>query len=311
MFRQSCIAAFVAIAALGSIALVIVVNGCGKHAPAGEDPAVAKERQTTEAKHLGVPVEITNSVGMKLIYCPSGSFMMGSPAGEGGCETCEAQVSVTISKGFYLGKYSVAQAEFKAVMGTTPWAGKPGVKEGDDYPATYVDWNDAAEFCRKLTTRESQAVRLPQGYVYALPTEAQREYACRAGTTTRYSYGDNNGDLGDYAWWGGIVGDAPGIPGAGNAKTEQYAHRVGQKKPNGWGLYDMHGNVWEWCRDAYAKKLPGGTDPRVESGSDRVARGGCWALGAMFSRSASRAKYSPEYSSSGEGFRVSLVPADL
>ena len=102
---------------------------------------------------------------------------------------------------------------------------------------------------------------------YALPTEAQREYACRAGTTTAYSFGDDAGNLGDYAWWGGAIGD-------GNAGAERYPHRVGQKKPNPWGLYDMHGNVWEWCRDAYAKKLPGGTDPLVETGSDRVFRAG-------------------------------------
>ena len=159
------------------------------------------------------------------------------------------QVSVTISKGFYLGNNSVTQGEFKSVIGTSPWAGKVYVNEGDDYPATYVDWNEAAEFCRKLTARESQGSRLPQGYVYALPTEAQREYACRAGTTTAYSFGDEPSDLGEYAWWGGLDGD-------GNCTTEKYAHDVGQKKPNPWGFYDMHGNVYEWCRDWYALELP-------------------------------------------------------
>ncbi len=160
---------------------------------------------------------------MKLIYCASGSFRMGSPAGEKGRTVDrEDQVSVTISKGFYLGKYSVTQAEYKALMGTTPWAGKVFVKKGDDYPANYVDWNDATEFCRKLTARESQAGRLPQGYVYALPTQAQWEYACRAGTTTAYSFGDDVGNLRDYAWWGGVFDD--------KAKMERYAHRVGQKR---------------------------------------------------------------------------------
>ena len=129
-----------------------------------------------------------NSLGSILIYCPSGSFTMGSPAGEkgdwngiwdalqkNGHSKYEDQVHVTISMGFYLGKFSVTQAEFKAVTGATPWAGM--ADQGDDYPATYVQWNDATEFCRKLNTRERQAGRLPQGFHYALPSEAQREYA--------------------------------------------------------------------------------------------------------------------------------------
>jgi formylglycine-generating enzyme required for sulfatase activity len=283
MFRQTSTAALVALAALGSFT-----------------PATAQELKAASGEK-----QITNSIGMKLIYCPSGSFMMGSPAGEKDrFAKNEAQVSVTISKGFYLGKYSVTQAEFKAVMGTTPWAGRRYVKEGDDYPATYVDWNDAAEFCRKLTARESQAGRLPQGYVYALPTEAQREYACRAGTTTAYSFGDDAGNLGDYAWWGGISGD-------GNAKTEQYAHRVGQKKPNPWGLYDMHGNVWEWCRDACGRKLPGGTDPLGETGGlIHVFRGGSWGDEARDCRSARRDGSATEYRDYILGFRASLVPAN-
>jgi formylglycine-generating enzyme required for sulfatase activity len=281
MFRQTYAVALLTLAAFGILA-----------------PATAEEPKAT-----GGTKQITNSIGMKLIYCPSGSFRMGSPAGEKDRFNNEDQVLVTISKGFYLGKYSVTQAEFKAVMGKTPWAGKPYVKEGYDYPASYVDWNDATEFCRKLTARESQAGRLPQGYVYALPTEAQREYACRAGTSTAYSFGDDAGNLGDYAWWGGIVGD-------GNAKTEQYAHRVGQKKPNPWGLYDMHGNVWEWCRDAYAAKLPGGTDPLVETGSGRVLRGGSWINPAGDCRSANRYNNEPGNRNHDLGFRASLVPAD-
>jgi len=280
MFRQTCTAALVALTALGSFTL----------ATAQEPKAAGGEKQ------------IANSIGMKLIYCPPGSFRMGIPE-KTKTSFATIQVSVTISKGFYLGKYSVTQAEFKAVMGTTPWAGKSNVKEGDDYPATYVDWNDAAEFCRKLTARESQAGRLPQGYVYALPTEAQREYACRAGTTTAYSFGDDAGNLGDYAWWGGIYGD-------GNAKTEQYAHRVGQKKPNPWGLYDMHGNVWEWCRDAYAGELPGGTDPLVETGSARVSRGGGWYGGAGECRSMCRQPIVTGHRTNYLGLRASLVPAD-
>lgn len=280
MFRQTCTAAL----------LVLAIHEGFTLATAHEPKAASGEKQ------------ITNSIGMKLIYCPSGSFTMGSPAGEKDHMANEAQVPVTINKGFYLGKYGVTQAEFTAVMGATPWAGKRYVKEGDDCPATYVDWNDATEFCRKLTAMESQAGRLPQGYVYALPTEAQWEYACRAGTTTAFSFGDDAGYLGDYAWWGGLSD--------GNAKTEQYAHRVGQKKPNPWGLYDMHGNASVWCRDAYAERLPGGTDPLVETGATRVIRGGTWASVVGHCRSALRTQYAPAGRMGILGFRAALVPAD-
>ena len=125
----------------------------------------------TFAVNLSMRHPITNSLGMTLLYCPPGTFTMGSPADEKGRSEDENEVSVTISKGFYLGKTAVTQAEFKSVMGSTPWSREDYIKEGDDYPATYVSWNDAAEFCRKLTARESQAGALPQGYVYALPTE--------------------------------------------------------------------------------------------------------------------------------------------
>ena len=306
MFRQVSTVALVVLAVFGSPAM----PGCSNQPGVPQSNATTQKvgtggKTTAEVpKEAGGKKQITNSLDMTFIYCPSGSFTMGSPADEKDKDHFddEAQVSVTISKGFYLGKYSVTQAEFKAVVGTTPWAGKNFAMEGDDYPAT-VDWNDAAEFCRKLTARESQAGRLPRGYVYALPTEAQREYACRAGTTTAYSFGNDASDLGDYAWWGGIVGH-------GNCQTERYAHRVGQKKPNPWGFYDMHGNVWEWCRDYYATNLPGGTDPLVEHGSGRVFRGGGWDCPARGCRSAGRDRRMPGYRYGNLGFRASLVPAD-
>ena len=241
-----------------------------------------------------------NRIGLTLIYCPSGSFSMGSPASEKYRQGyVEDQVSATISQGFYLGKYSVTQAEYKAVMGTTPWAASSDSTKGDDCPATNVSWYDAAEFCRRLTEREAQAGRLAQGYEFALPTEAQREYACRAGTTTAYSFGDDAGKLGEYAWCGSSNGNQP----------LYYAHPVGRKKPNPWGLYDMQGNVWEWCLDAYDLKLPGGIDPFVGTGEDRVFRGAIWGEPAMYYRSARRQGYRPSWFGSRLGFRVALVPS--
>jgi formylglycine-generating enzyme required for sulfatase activity len=235
-----------------------------------------------------------NGLGMKLVWCPPGKFTMGSPQSEKGYGErhydYENQVSVTLTGGFWLGKYEITQGEWKRMMGTTPWKGQDSVKEGTDYPATYVSWHDANEFCGKLTQLERSAGRLPEGWQYALPTEAQWEYACRAGTTTRFSFGNDESAFGSYAWWGGFSGD-------GNAKNEQYAHQIGTKKANPWGLHDMHGNVWEWCRDAPVFKLPGGIDPAVKfQGLDfyfsgrswRVIKGGGWWHDAVYCRSAER-----------------------
>ncbi len=149
------------------------------------------------------PKEHTNSVGMKFVMIPG--------------------------KGYYMGKYTVTQKEWEAVMGATPWKGKIYAKEGDDYPATYISWNDCQELIRMLNSKEGRNI-------YRLPTEEEWEYVCLAGSTTKYCFGDDAGQLGDYAWY---AENAFGI-------GDKYAHEVGQKKPNKWGLFDMHGNVWEW-----------------------------------------------------------------
>jgi formylglycine-generating enzyme required for sulfatase activity len=146
------------------------------------------------------------------------------------------------------------------------------------------------------------AGRLTTGEKYTLPTEAQWEYACRVGsnTSTRFSFGNDDSALSDYAWWGGILGDA-------NVKNEQYAHKVGTRKPNGWGLHDMHGNVWEWCLDVYRDKLPGGTDPVVSSGgSIRPFRGGGWNGYAARCRSADRRRNAGSHQFNYLGFRAAL-----
>ncbi len=238
-----------------------------------------------------------NSIGMEMIEIPAGEFMMGSPAGEKGRIPNEEQAAVTLTKPFWLGKTEVTQGQWKQVMGTEPWKGKDYVQADKDCPATYVDWNDATAFCQLLTDTDQKNGKLPAGESYRLPTEAEWEYACRAGTTTEFSFGDNESTLGQYAWFDGNTFNA----------GEQYAHAVGLKKPNPWGLYDMHGNVWEWCSDWYGNALPGGTDPvGPERGSHRVNRGGNWGNDPDYCRSADRNNnlLDPSYRRNNLGFRV-------
>ena len=236
---------------------------------------------------------VVNSIGMELIEIPAGKFTMGSPAGEKNRQPNEEQVDVTLTKQFALGKTEVTQGQWIQVMGTEPWKGEEYVQVDKDCPATFVSFFDAVEFCDKLTDLERKAGRLKDSEEYRLPTEAEWEYACRAGTTTAYSFGDDAKELGEYAWF------------SGNTANEQYAHKVGLKKPNPWGLYDMHGNVWEWCLDWYGDKLPGGADPvGPEGGSGRVDRGGCWWFYPVIWRSAYRGLNVPSNRGISLGFRV-------
>ena len=233
---------------------------------------------------------------MELIEIPAGKFTMGSPAGEKGREADKEQVTVTLTKPFLLGKTEVTQGQFKNVMGTAPWKLSQLVRADKDCTATYVDWNDATAFCQKLTFLERKAGKLKAGESYRLPTEAEWEYACRAGTTTAYSFGNDEEQLGEYAWFKGNAYD-PG---------EEYAHAVGLKKPNPWGLFDMHGNVLEWCSDYYGNALPGGTDPvGARRGSIRVDRGGSWGSLPGDCRSAPRNNlFDPSRRFYNLGFRV-------
>ena len=227
---------------------------------------------------------ITNSIRMELIEIPAGKFTMG--------EYGDA-VGVTLTKPFALGKTEVTQGQWRQVMGTEPWEGGEDVQADKDCPATYVSWDDAREFCDKLTELERKAGKLKVGVAYHLPTEAQWEYACRAGTTTAFSFGEDESKLGEYAWF------------SGNTVGKKYAHKVGLKKPNPWGLHDMHGNVWEWCSDCFAVALPGGTDPvGPRGGSDRVLRGGGWGGAPVFCQSADRSDFIPSDRYTSLGFRV-------
>ncbi len=191
--------------------------------------------RTTPAAGAAMPgkeagqVRIDNGLKMKLVWCPSGDFKMGSPASENGRGMGEDQVAVTLTTGYWLGKYEVTQGEWKALMGTEPWKGQEFAKEGNDFPATFVNWEDAVKFCARLSDQERQARRLPESWEYSLPTEAQWERACRAGTETPFCFGDDGSKLVDYAWFHDTTWKDR-VP---------HAHRVGQKNPNLWFLYDM------------------------------------------------------------------------
>jgi sulfatase modifying factor 1 len=235
-----------------------------------------------------------NSMGQTFPHIPAGTFLMGSPVPESGRFLDETQHQVTLTKSFFMGTTVVTQGQWKKVMGTEPWKGKDYVQEGDNCPATYVSWDDAVAFCKKLSAMENKT--------YRLPTEAEWEYACRGGTTTAYSFGDDEKKLGLYAWFMGNTYDG----------GESFAHEVAVKLPNPFGLYDMHGNVWEWCSDWYgAYPSTPLTDPQgPNSGSSRVLRGGSWRSVPKNVRCASRGDGTPESRFSSYGFRVVLESSE-
>jgi WD40 repeat protein len=257
------------------------------------DAARAGQYQQAWADHLGTPVETANSIGMKLRLIPAGEFMMGSPETESGRFDDETQHRVSITKPFYMGVTEVTQEQYQKVMGTNPSKFKR-----PQNPVETVSWTEAVEFCRKLRAMPAEKTK---GYEYRLPTEAEWEYACRSGTTTAYGFGDDASRLGDYGWF-------DGNPGSKIAVIQRLAiHPVGEKKPNAWGLYDMHGNVIEWCQDRYGAYPSGSvTDPTgARSGSLRVYRGGSWFSFTRHCRSAYRGRITPKkYRAFNLGFRV-------
>ena len=260
-----------------------------------EEEAAAKKKAEEElagGKRLckSLPGTYTNSIGMEFVLVPPGVFLMGSPGSDedvGGAE--QPQHLVTISQPLYLGRYPVTQAQWQAVMGKNPSA-----FQGENRPVERVTWEDAQAFIRKLNAQE--------GHVrYRLPTEAEWEYACRAGSRKRYRFGDDAGLWGRllerYAWY--------------EENSGWETHPVGQKQANAWGLYDMHGNVWEWVQDWYGEyPAVAVLDPEgPSSGTYRVLRGGGWLSNARNCRAAFRVNGSPDYRYREVGFRLALGSA--
>lgn len=243
------------------------------------------------------------SADIDFVVIQPGHFAMGSPTSDREARDFEKpQHDVMISRSFAIGRFEITQRQWEAVMGENPYQqarsnpfyGLPGMKERithPDHPAT-VSWNDAQAFIAVLNAREPEAN-------YRLPTEAEWEYVARAGTDTRYSFGDNDGDLPEYAWYGGDFATGG-------------THPVGTKKPNPWGLHDIHGNVWEWVADWYSGNYYA-SSPRVDPqgpdhGIKRVVRGGSWHATADSWRTAFRRDYAPAYRGISIGFRLARDP---
>jgi formylglycine-generating enzyme required for sulfatase activity len=223
------------------------------------------------------PKTLRNSLGMEFVLIPAGTFQMGSSKGD---DDERPVHTVTLSRPFYLGTTEVTQGQWAAVMGSNPSQYK-----GRDHPVEQVSWEEVQRFIKQLNAKEGSSL-------YRLPTEAEWEYAARAGTRSAWSFGDEERSLGTYAWYGDNAGNR--------------THPVGQKRPNGWGLYDMHGNVREWVQDWYGPYPSGAvTDPQgPRSGSNRVIRDGSWDNSASYCRSALRSSYAPDISSVDLGFRL-------
>jgi len=291
-------------AALGLLVFIVALALSGVNREREDREArVDQEKKKADKAIKKVPspapllaLDLGGGVKMELVLIRAGKFMMGSPETEKDRSNDETQHEVTISRAFYMGKFVVTQEQYEAVTGNNP-----SQFRGAKNPVETVSWEDAQEFCQKLSTKLPLTIPSPGGaegkWMVQLPTEAQWEYACRAGTSTRFYSGDADSDLDAVGWYYGNSGGS--------------TSPVGGKKPNAWGLYDMHGNVWQWCADLYGEYPMGSaTDPEgAATGTQRVLRGGSLNVSAMNCRAANRYRYNPDRRNIHNGFRVVVVPS--
>jgi sulfatase modifying factor 1 len=289
------------------------LTGAGVAAAAVSGPwrSVVRGRPPQAAFFRGARAGAPGGIlGLRLSWCPPGDFRMGSPSSESERRADEAQVDVTLTRGFWMGTFEVTQGEWRRVVGDFPdRLPSPAFGEGDDFPMYWVSFEQAALFCRELTTSARRSGALPSTWVVTLPTEAQWEYACRAGTTTASAFGPS------------LTTRAANFDPEAETRAQRLsggARRVGSYTANAWGLHDMHGNVWEWCRDYYHASLPGGRDPDLsgqtgvqnrDGSYSRVRRGGAWIEPEWACRSACRLRYEPHRTSDHIGFRVAVEEA--
>ncbi len=265
-------------------------------------PIGAAQRGTNFSFDAGKnPGDEVWSGGIKLRWCPPGTFTMGSPPDEPERRPGEDQVEVTLTKGFWMGKYEVTQGLWKRVMGSLP--GLMDAGEGDNFPIYNCNFFQVEEFLQKLNEQWRATEKFPADWEFRLPTEAQWEYACRAGTTTATPYGDSLSST-----QANFLGDKP-YNGAPVGPALDFTCEVGRYAPNAWGLYDVCGNVFEWCRDWSHPRLPGGADPDLHDKPmrSRIRRGGCFADSGWPCRSAFRLQFEPERGHAHIGFRIVAV----
>jgi formylglycine-generating enzyme required for sulfatase activity len=284
-------------------ALLALVFGTTIHrlAAQGRPPSLTGGR-------AGDEIEID---GIRLCWCPPGRFLMGSPRNELERRPGEDQVEVTLTRGFWMAKHETSQGIWRGVIGRLPGEPTSELPNDDRLPVGNVNFAETEAFCRRITERARAVAALPSDWEFRLPTEAQWEYACRAGTGGATAFG---------ASLSSMQANFKGRPYNGGQRGPSLGHAapVGSYPPNAWGLHDMHGNTFEWCRDWYHARLPGGVDPdlylarataqRSEHGDiSRVRRGGCWADDGWACRSAFRLRFEPERRYDHIGFRVALV----
>lgn len=290
------------------VALVGCGSGKGKSTGTAEPTIPVTKNTSITPAPLKSGERITNSIGMELIAIPAGEFEMGEDHAEGEDDSDSSpKHRIKLTRMFLMGKYEVTQGQFMKIMGTNPSYFSP--QGGGDYkippdgvdrfPVDSVSWEDATEFCRRLSELPAE---LGAGRSYRLPTEAEWEYACRAGTTTRYPSGSK-------------ITSAEANISRNSEDSDQVLDRtttVGSYSPNAWGLYDMIGNVNEWCNDWYDRKYyrisPANDPAGPENGTFRVLRGGCWYVAPVYSRSVSRDNRSPIARDKYNGFRVVFSP---